>query len=299
MLKDMQKSACAGRFHQRSSERQHRLGALSDLLSGKQVNPNAIEPVARQQERARLLAHARPTLSASDLQDGRRLLETVVGRDDRVPRGFLVDGVRAADAVCRVATLTASGEVSLGSGFAVAPGLILTNNHVLPDWTAAARGQIEFGFWSNDPEQQTSRVVLALDPATVFLTDLQLDFTLVAFEPGAAEAAYRVFGSIDILPNTGKALVGEALNVIQHGNGGPQSISLRDNVVVDVFEDWIHYTSDTSEGASGAPVLNDQWQLAALHHAAFEHTAADGRRILVNEGVRISSVATALARMLR
>jgi endonuclease G len=191
------------------------------------------------------------------------------------------------------------GELSLGTGFAVASGLILTNNHVLPDWTAAARGRVEFGFWSNAPDRQQSRIVLALDPGTLFLTDVQLDFSLVAFELQAAEAVYRVFGAIDILPRTGKALIGEAVNVIQHGDGAAQSVSLRDNVVVDVFDDWIHYTSDTSGGASGAPVLNDQWQLAALHHAAFEHTAADGSRILVNEGVRISSVASALARMLR
>ncbi|MGX0975791.1 S1-C subfamily serine protease [Roseovarius sp. MBR-51] len=299
MLKDLQRTACAGRFQRRAAVRQQRLGSLSDLLSGKSVDPNSIEPMARQQERARLLAEARPALSASDLQDGRRILEAVVGRDDRLPRSFLVDGARTADAVCRVATLTDSGQPSLGSGFAVAPGLILTNNHVLPDWTAAARGQVEFGYWSNESARQNSRVVLALDPGTLFLTDVMLDFTLVAFEPNAAEAAHRVFGSIDILPDTGKALIGEALNVIQHGDGEAQTISLRDNVVVDVFDDWIHYTSDTSAGASGAPVLNDQWQLAALHHAAFEHTAADGRRVLVNEGVRISSIAGALARMLR
>lgn len=299
MLKKLQQTACADRFYQRTVARQERLGSLSDLLSGKRVDPNSIEPTARQLERARLLAQSRPALSASDLQDGRRILEAVVGRDDRVPRSFLVDGARTADAVCRVATLTDLGQPLLGSGFAVAPGLILTNNHVLPDWNAAARGQVEFGFWSSDPDRQHSRVVLVLDPETLFLTDLQLDFTLVAFEPNAAEAAHRVFGSIDILAQTGKALIGEALNVIQHGDGAAQSISLRDNVVVDVFDDWIHYTSDTSEGASGAPVLNDQWQLAALHHAAFEYTAADGSRLLVNEGVRISSVAGALARMLR
>lgn len=115
----------------------------------------------------------------------------------------------------------------------------------------------------------------------------------------ASDAAHRVFGAIDLLPQSGKALVGEAVNVIQHGAGGAQTVSLRDNRVVDVFDDWIHYTSDTEAGASGAPVLNDQWQLAALHHAAFEYPSARGSRIIVNEGARISSITRALADMLR
>lgn len=298
MLRDIQHAACAVRFHRRETERQKRLSSLSSLMLGAPVDPSAIEPVARQQERARLLAKASSVPPPTDLRDGRRILEAVVGRDDRLPRSFLTLGSRTADAVCRVATFTDMGELSLGTGFAVARGLILTNNHVLPNHTAAARGQVEFGFWSSALDAQHSRLALALDPGRFFLTDVRLDFTLVSLERRASDAAHEIFGAIDLLPQSGKALVGEAVNVIQHGGGGAQTVSLRDNVVVDVFDDWIHYTSDTDEGASGAPVLNDQWQLAALHHAAFEYPAANGSRIVVNEGARISSITRALARML-
>lgn len=298
MLREIQQAASAERFQERGKERQGRLGSLLSLLSGAPLDPSVIEPVARQHERARLLAQASRVRPPADLRNGRRILEAVVGRDDRLPRSFLKDGNRTADAVCRVATITDMGELSLGTGFAVARGLVITNNHVLPNHAAAARGQVEFGFWSSTLDRQHSGVTLALDPDRLFLTDVRLDFTLVSLERPASNAAHQIFGAIDLLPQSGKALVGEAVNVIQHGGGGAQTVSLRDNVVVDVYDDWIHYTSDTEEGASGAPVLNDQWQLAALHHAAFEYPAANGRRIVVNEGIRISSIARALERML-
>lgn len=298
MLNKLQQITFQKRFQLRRNVRKERLGSLSAMLGGQPVNPSFIEPISRQEERARLLVHSGRTLRENDLRNGRRILEVVVDRDDRVPRSFLIDGNRTANAVCRVVTVTDLGELSLGTGFAVAPGLILTNNHVLPNWSSAKRGQIEFGFWSTAPDRQQSSVILQLDPETFFLTDLRLDFTLVAFEPKAAEAVHRVFGAIDILPRSGKALIGEPLNVIQHGDGGLQSISLRNNVVVDVFNDWIHYTSDTSQGSSGAPVLNDQWQLAALHHASFEYISDAGIPVKVNEGARISSIARKLSQML-
>ena len=63
----------------------------------------------------------------------------------------------------------------------------------------------------------------------------------------------------------------------------------------------IHYTTDTEPGSSGAPVLNDQWQVVALHHRAIPSPAtrfaADGQPLddgdvewLANEGVRVSAI---------
>lgn len=223
MLKELQTTACAKRFHNRGAERQKRLGTLSSLLTGAPVDVDSIEPVPRQQERARLLAQTNPAMPPAHLRDGRRILEAVVGRDDRLPRSFLTLGSRTADAVCRVATFPDNGTMSMGTGFAVARGLILTNNHVLPDPAAAARGLVEFGYWSSAREGQSSRVALSLDPDRLFLTDLRLDFTLVSLDRRASDAAHRVFGAIDLLPQSGKALVGEAVNVIQHGAGGAQT----------------------------------------------------------------------------
>ncbi|MEU1527122.1 serine protease [Nocardia rhamnosiphila] len=291
MLKEVQQLALWQRFENRNDLRSERLGALGSLLAGADVDPRRVEPLGRQLERARLLHRSDlsreidggPTVS-------RKVFEAVIGRDDRLPRNFLADGATATNAVCRVVSLMADGAVSFGTGFSIGPGLIMTNNHVLPSPEIAARSLVQFGYFLDSPSSDSRAVSVRLNPNDLFITNIQLDFTVVSLDRQLSATVYELFGAINLLPRSGKALTGEAVNVIQHGDGQPQTVSIRDNVVVDVFDDWVHYTSDTSAGASGSPVLNDQWQLAALHHAAIEHRAQNGRMVVINEGVRISSI---------
>lgn len=64
------------------------------------------------------------------------------------------------------------------------------------------------------------------------------------------------------------------------------------------FKKFIHYTTDTEPGSSGAPVMNDQWQVVAIHHKAVPSPDAvipplgSSKKIdwLYNEGVRISAI---------
>lgn len=299
MLRDLQCLALKQRFQARQAARTSRLDSLTTLLGGADVDPQRIEPLTRRRERARLLADSGAIASIPTVADpkveGQRILEAVVASDDRLPRQFFTDGARTAAAVCRIATLSDNGETTMGTGFAIAPGIVMTNNHVLPTPAAAARGAVEFGYWSDFPINNGNRLALSLHPDGIFFTDMRLDVTIVSFDPAAADQAFRIFGRIELLPKSGKALIGEPVNIIQHAEGGPQTLGIRDNLVIDVFDDWIHYSTDTEAGASGAPVLNDQWQLAALHHASIEHRTDGGRIVIVNEGTRISSIMALLA----
>ncbi len=58
---------------------------------------------------------------------------------------------------------------------------------------------------------------------------------------------------------------------------------------VDVDDDFLHYKTDTMGGSSGSPVLNINWDLVALHHAAVGQS---------NEGIRISSIVSRLREIL-
>jgi DNA/RNA endonuclease G, NUC1 len=65
-------------------------------------------------------------------------------------------------------------------------------------------------------------------------------------------------------------------------------VSLRDNQIVDVLDDFLHYKADTEPGSSGSPAFNDQWEIVALHHASVpapDHAELGG---YVNEGIRVS-----------
>lgn len=65
----------------------------------------------------------------------------------------------------------------------------------------------------------------------------------------------------------------EFVSSIQHPGGDEKYISIRENRVVKIGDPqhaqlapWLWYTSDTAPGSSGTPVLNDQWQVVAVHH---------------------------------
>jgi len=234
-------------------------------------------------------------------------LERLMGRNDLVDVGFLEAGHRASTSVGRI---TVSGhDTHYGTGFMISPRLLLTNNHVLRAAEEAARGHIEFNFQAGIDGRALAPVAFALDPSTFFTTDRDLDFTVVAAEtrnPAGAELAS--FGSLPLVEQEGKILIGELVNIIQHPNGEPKQLALRENRIVDLLEAFLHYETDTAPGSSGSPVFNDQWEVVGLHHSGVPKTDDAGRFVAIdgspwtrdmgehrlawkaNEGVRISRV---------
>jgi endonuclease G len=278
----------ASRVQQRREIRRLRALALAALLSGNDIDPSLIDSPSRQKERAQLLGPAQTSSSpAGGDTEPRKLYEAIIGTDDRLPRRFLMEGEMAARPVGRIAVPQSDGTL-YGTGALIGPRLIITNHHVIDSYSSAQGASIEFGFY--DPEQGQSAPVqsFSLNPAEVFVTHSDLDFSVVAVDTSTNASSIESFGMVGLIPFSGKALVGEHVNIVQHGDGGPQTLSMRSNTVVDVFDDWIHYTSDTEPGASGSPVFNDSWQAVAIHHASVP--ADDASQGMVNEGIRISSI---------
>src|SRR5262249_29251738 len=155
-----------------------------------------------------------------------------------------------------------------GTGSLVGPGLLLTNHHVLPDAAAAASSAVEFGFEGGHDGRDRAGVAFLLRPDVRFLTDPAdgLDLTLVAVaatgEPGAELEA---FGWNRAMEGDDPVLVRQYVNIIQHPQGRPKQVALRDNQVIDLLDDFLHYRADTEPGSSGAPVFNDFWELVGLH----------------------------------
>jgi endonuclease G len=227
-----------------------------------------------------------------------RTLEAVIGGfDDSDHINFLARGMRAARAVCR---LVQDGQ-AVGTGFLVAPGVILTNNHVIASKAEASAFVAEFDY-ELDVEDQPRRPVVRfrLDPERAFVTSSSregLDFTFVAVAHTSIDRTEQIltFGWLPMDERRDKILEGEPAVIIQHPRGDPKRLCLFAAELVDRPEDYIHYTTDTDGGASGSPVLNRGWLLIGLHHAA---TTTDKKRrghpIVVNEGIRVSSMIQAL-----
>ena len=170
-----------------------------------------------------------------------------------------------ARSVARVHIRGERGEaMGYGTGFLVSPRLLLTNQHVLPTLAHAKNSLAEFNYQESANGEMHASTVFPLAPDALFLSDTNLDYTLVALAPDPDLAAY---GWLPLIADVGKLLVGETVNIIQHPNGEPKQLAIRHHQVVDELELFLHYQTDTDPGSSGAPVFNDQWEVVALHHS--------------------------------
>ncbi|HTV70610.1 MAG TPA: DNA/RNA non-specific endonuclease [Rhizobiaceae bacterium] len=216
---------------------------------------------------------------------------------DFVGVAFLERGRRAADAVGRIAFMNGGPQ---GTGFLVAPRLLLTNHHVIQSVAEAKRFQVQFDYEYDRYNRVRSPSAFFLDPDYCFITDgiEGLDYTLIGIgEQRAGERQLRDFGFLPLSDTGDKHMLGEIANVIQHPDGRYKEIVLRENHLVarDDTLEVLHYVADTEQGSSGSPVFNNEWEPIALHHWAGpfrEVMGVSGKALMreINEGIRISAI---------
>ncbi|HEY9315197.1 DNA/RNA non-specific endonuclease [Williamsia sp.] len=216
-------------------------------------------------------------------------LERIINAADFLAVRYLDDGVSASRSIGRVHIDVSSGQAhGFGTGFLVAPSLLLTNHHVLPDAETARTSQIEFNYQDGAGGAALTGTSFRFAPDRFFLADRQRDFALVAVDASASELVS--FGYNRLTAAQGTVIIGEYVTIVQHPRGRKKQIVLRENKLVDIADGFVHYSADTEPGSSGSPVFNDQWEVVALHHASVpvaEQIQAGG---YLNEGIRISSI---------
>jgi len=211
-------------------------------------------------------------------------LETILGINNLKQISWIERGLQLSKSVCRI--LTPQG---LGTGFLIAPDLLMTNNHVIPDPTVAAQSVAEFNYQYNleGKELPTCRYQLTKHP---FHSNPVLDYTIVGILPDPQKPELEDWGHTFLNPNA-DPVPGEHVIIIQHPNGGPKQIVLTANQVVSLKDHRLHYTTDTMPGSSGSPVFNDLWQVIAIHHAGGTlQINAKGDKRFVNEGILMSAI---------
>lgn len=238
--------------------------------------------------------------------------EAAVGRWNTIPAALLETLATARRAVARITTSGVDHRGInghwYGTGFLVAPNILLTNNHVLHNETVAAAARIEFDHELPlgqlvSPTRTVASIPFALDPARLFVTSPAeggLDYSFVWISQKAAER----FGTIPMLRGSFSVRLGEPVFIIHHPQGEPKQVSVDDTETLGINEDCLLYAADTDYGSSGACVFNSDGRLVALHHARrtrAELTALfpgaldallDGQGYEVaNEGIKISAIA--------
>jgi endonuclease G len=282
------------RVRDRYKERARTREALLQRIDEKGVL-GAADPEAAARRAQHKCAADGPAVAARGLSIEALDFEAIVEIDDSDHFNFMGRGQIAGRCVCRIV----SGDRALGTGFLVAPGVLLTNNHVIGSAEAAEELTAEFDYEfdvDDQPRVPVSR--FRFEPRRLFATSPrdELDYTFVAVASKSdASTDIASFGWIPMLETVDKILVGEPAVIIQHPRGEMKRVCLFAAQLVDKLDDHLHYTTDTDHGSSGSCVVNRSWQLVALHHAA---TKTDRRRrghdVVVNEGVRISSILRSL-----
>jgi len=231
------------------------------------------------------LARGEPGLLKAEQEEASRsprALERVMGSNDLIGFRFFEQGLQVGRSVGRVHIHDPQRGKGYGTGFLVSPELFLTNNHVIESPECAQASRAEFNYQRGIGDAMLPSEMFDFDPERFFLTNAELDYTLVAIkEPEDAQE----YGWLRLISTTGKLMIGEKVNIIQHPNGEHKQLAMRDNEVIDELELFLHYRSDTAPGSSGSPVFNDQWEVVALHHSGVPDLDEQGRQKAIGGGL--------------
>jgi len=253
------------------------------------------------------------------------VLPEIIQRDnDLRPMRFLQIGLLAARSVGRIrlsdSPVTEEGDAS---GFIIAPGLLITNWHVLKTADFAAAGSVIFDDEDEINGEPRETKTFMLRPDRLFVNDVKLDYAIVEVASRTASGTpLAQFGYLPLFEQTGKldqSQQRQAANIIQHPGGGRKKIAFRDNYIT-IIPDGVDprkqlsslfYGTDTLRGSSGSPVCSDQWYVVALHRGGVPKTKMiNGQRVvlrldgtraqrtdpvdlihyLTNEGTRVSRI---------
>ena len=267
----------------------------------------------RLREEAKRVAYARAGVTEAFFRE--RRIGPTLDLDDFAPN----DAARlAGKCVGRIVELSRHGVAVEGfaTGFLITPSLLITNHHVFAEPSECSGCGVQFGYELQTDRRLADGVVFALDPDAFFYSNEELDFAIVGVAADAVGGQHvSEFSHLPLIPVNGKILVGHAISIIQHPDGGPKKYGVRDNELLvapaetDLF---LEYTTDTLPGSSGSPALNKDWEVVALHHSGVPEIK-DGRVMTIrgapwsrgiadseihwvaNEGVRVSRICMHLA----
>lgn len=264
------------------------------------VFQKALDEVARK-------AGGEPDVLAGLPSPAAELKEQIVHRDDTVPIGFLRGGELAGGAVARLkvppyqggAPLQPNGFPHSGTGWLIAPDLLVTNHHVVNARTGTGEGRpvadaedlglqarhtlARFDFDTDEVETEEATV------SELVAADAALDYAVLRL---AAEPARPVLKlAAELLKVAAWRLRGR-----QHHpapGGQPKRVALRNNLVYEADENDVRYFTDTRGGSSGSPVFTDDWKVVALHRGTrrVENVLFQGRTTaFVNVGTQMRSI---------
>ncbi len=192
--------------------------------------------------------------------------ERIIGENTLRPMYYLRRALVAADAVVRV---DLNGVLS-GTGFLVAPDLMITNHHVIGNELEAQSAHACFFDEVPDKDEIPRKQIAAHSATThaLLYTSRELDITLVRVQGSPKLQRYLPLRPAIVKQN-------DRVVIIQHPGGYPKQISLQNNLVAFADDRIVQYYTSTKAGSSGSPVLDDNFAVVAVHHSWVHNSAWD------------------------
>ncbi|MFN5557818.1 MAG: DNA/RNA non-specific endonuclease [Chryseotalea sp.] len=160
--------------------------------------------------------------------------------------------------------------LGFGTGFLVAPNILITNHHVFPTKDYADGCVANFLHEKDSDNRILNGLTFKLRPDIFFYSFEDLDYALVYVQEESItdNKELKEFGFLPLIATRGKIIEGSPINIIQHPLGGHKKYAYEQNVITNINDEVgiIEYTTDTQVASSGSPCLNDAWEVAALHY---------------------------------
>ncbi|WP_051819738.1 trypsin-like peptidase domain-containing protein [Streptomyces flavochromogenes] len=234
--------------------------------------------------------------------------EEIVLQDDTVPYEFLHGGIRAGASVALLRIPPYESGAPLlpsyphgGTGWMIAPDLLITNHHVVMARSAEQPGDRPYvsdedlrlqALMSRSRFDFVENAAAAPEATAGELAawDAGLDYAIVRLSPDQASRPTLRVATRPLLVRERQRV---PVNIIQHPGGLPKRVALRNNLVYRADEHDILYFTDTRGGSSGSPVCLDDWTVVGLHRGTrkVDEVEFQGARTrFVNVGTQMSGI---------
>jgi hypothetical protein len=215
-----------------------------------------------------------------------------------LPWRYLERGVAAVKGVGKLVTPVhvggvATGETGKGTGWLLTTKHVVTCRHVM-------HAREDGDAVDDDLALQVEATTFELDDkshevAACVAVWKDIDVAILELATAIDGPAALVCRDKELVP---PAKAGFYVNVIQYPDGRDKMVGLRSNAALEITDDRVYYFTDTDQGSSGGPCLDDDWLVIAVHRGAQARPKLEylGRKVgYVNVGSRMSVVLARLA----
>ena len=209
--------------------------------------------------------------------------EAIIGQENFAEIWWLEEALKAAKKVARI-----KKNGGTATGFMISEDLFMTNHHVFREKEDTFSAKIQFHFKANKDGSANKPDEWVCDATSLFKSDKSLDYAIVRLKPQSGLKPGQKWGYFDLSAEP-HLIDNQHVNIIQHPAGRRQEIVFRDNQLMAIEPTVIQYLTDTDYGSSGSPVLDDHFNLIAIHSRRVEDPNAKGSWYR-NQGYRISAI---------